>query len=344
MKVDTVTSSGAIGPKPPAATTDRLAGFLRRPLVRVVGRRLVMAVPLLFAVSVLTFILVALAPGDATQAILGAEASPDAYARLRAELGLDLPLYQQYWEWLKDAIHGDLGMSLFSGESVTHAISNRLPVTVALMAGSLLVSLVIGVSLGVLSAVRGGRLARTVDAFALIGFAVPAFWLGAELIVLFAVKLSWFPATGYVPFAQSSAGWLQSLTLPVIALAFGGIAALAKQTREAMLDTLSSEYITMAWANGVPARSVILHHALKNASIRVVTILGLQAVSLLGGTVVVENVFALPGLGSLAASATSRNDIPVIQGIVLYYTVMVIVVNLVIDIAYSWLNPRVGTT
>jgi peptide/nickel transport system permease protein len=312
------------------------------PILLFALRRLLLAVPMLLLLTILAFVLISLIPGDVALAILGENPPPEVYRQLRTELGLDESLVAQYWQWLQAALHGDFGSSLFSGQPVTDAISSRLPVTLSLLLGGLLVSLVLGVALGVLSAVVGGPVARVVDAVALLGFAIPGFWFGAQLVVVFAVELQLFPPTGYVPLEDSPVEWAGSLVLPVAALALAGIANLAKQTREAMLDVMGSEYINAAWANGVSARSVILRHSLKNASLRVVTILGLQAVSLLGGTVIIENVFALPGMGTLAASATSRSDIPMIQGILVYYTLMVIVVNLVIDLSYSWLNPRVG--
>jgi peptide/nickel transport system permease protein len=304
-------------------------------------RRLLLALPLLFVVSALSFVLVSLTPGDAARAILGPTAPPEAYPKLRHELGLDLPLYAQYWRWLKKAAHGDLGVSLFTSESVTHAIDARLPVTLSLITGALLVSVVVGVGLGVFSAARGGAAGRFVDAFALGGFALPSFWVGAVLIALFAVDVRWFPATGYVTLAQSPKRWFLSLVLPVIALALQGVAAIAKQTREAMLDALGSEYIRMARASGVSPASILFRHALKNAAMRVVTLLGLQAVGLLSGTVLVESVFALPGLGGLAVNSSIQHDLPTVQGIVVYFTVIVVVINLVIDLAYSSLNPRV---
>jgi peptide/nickel transport system permease protein len=300
-----------------------------------------MAVPLLFMVSALSFFLVSLTPGNAADQILGTTATPQEYAALRRALGLDLPLYDQYWQWLRHAVMGDLGSSIFSGQPVTQAIGQRLPVTLSLLLGALVVTVVVGVGLGLFSALRGGVMGRTVDGLALIGFALPAFWVGAELIVLFAVKLTWFPATGYVSISQSPVGWLRSLVLPVIALSLYGVAATAKQTREAMLDVMGSEYIRMARANGVAPRSIIFFHGLKNASIRVVTVLGVVAVGLLGGTVLVENVFALPGLGSLAVTAATEHDLPVVQGVAVYFTLMVVVINLLIDLAYTWLNPRV---
>jgi peptide/nickel transport system permease protein len=316
---------------------------LRGSLLGIVLRRLLLALPLLFVVSALSFVLTSLAPGDPAHEILGVNATPEEYDNLRQTLGLNQPIYERYWHWLQQALHGNLGASVFSGESVTHAISGRLTTTLSLMFGALLVELLLGVTIGLISAIRGGIAGRLVDAFALAGLAVPSFWLGAILISLFAVKLRWFPATGYVPFAQSPTGWLQALTLPVIALALNGLAAIAKQTREAILDALNSEYIRMARANGISELSIIFRYALKHAGIRVVTILGLLAVGLLSGTVLVESVFALPGVGGLLVDASIKHDLPVVQGIVVYFTVIVVLINLLIDLSYGWLDPRVRT-
>jgi peptide/nickel transport system permease protein len=323
----------------------RAAGELvRHPLLRVVVRRLVLAVPLLFVVTVLSFVLISLTPGDPALEILGTHATPETHAALRRAMGLNLPLYEQYWRWLQHAVQGDLGASVFSEQPVTDMISARLPLTLWLMVGALLVTLVVGVALGVFSAVRGGVPGRIVDAFTLVAFALPSFWIGAVMIALFAVNLRWLPATGYVPLAESPGEWLRSLVLPVVALALGGVAGVAKQTREAMLDVLGSEYIRMARASGVSRNSILFRHALKSASIPVVTVLGLQAVGLLGGTVLAESIFALPGLGGLTVEASARHDLPVVQGVVLYITVMTVSINLVIDLIYTWLNPRVRTS
>jgi peptide/nickel transport system permease protein len=317
------------------------AVLVRNPVLRVVARRCAMAVPLLFVVSALTFVLVSLTPGNAAEEILGTSATRAEYAALNHALGLNLPLYDQYWNWLRRALTGNLGESVFTHQPVTQAIGQRLPVTLSLLVSALVVSAVIGVSLGLFSAWRGGAVGRSVDALALLGFTLPAFWVGAELIVIFAVWLNWFPATGYVSISDSPAGWLHSLVLPVVALSLYGIAALAKQTREGMLDVLASEYIRMARANGISRRAIVFRHGLRNASLRVVTMLGLQAVGLLGGTVLIENVFALPGLGSLMVTAATEHDLPVVAGMVVYFTLIVVAINLAVDLAYVWLNPRV---
>jgi peptide/nickel transport system permease protein len=315
----------------------------RHQLLRVVARRVALAVPLLFVVSALSFLLVSLTPGDPALQILGLDAPPEAYVSLRHALGLDLPIYEQYVRWLARAFSGNLGTSLSSGQTVTQAILERLPVTLSLLFGSLVAVLVVGVALGVFSAVVGGAAARIVDALELLGFALPSFWVGAVLIEMFAVKLQLFPVVGYVPFGDSPGMWFRALVLPVAALSLHYVAGLAKQTREAMLDVLGSEHIRVAWANGAPARSVFFVYALKNASVRVATILGVITVGLLGGTVLVENVFALPGLGGLLVAATLQHDLPIVQGVTVLFTMIVIAVNLTVDLAYSWLDPRVRT-
>jgi peptide/nickel transport system permease protein len=323
-----------------------VVGVLRSQMVRVVARRLLLAVPLLFVVSILSFVLVSLTPGNAAEVLLGpGGASAAAIKQESHQLGLDLPLYQQYWRWLVHAIHGNLGVSLLSKENIGSVITGtRATVTLTLLLGALIVTAIVGVGLGALSAIRGGALGRAVDVLSLVGYAVPSFWMGAVLITIFAVKLHVLPATGYVPLSQSPSQWFESLVMPVIALSLGPIAAVARYTREAMLDVLASEHIRMSWANGISPRSIYLRHALKNAAPRIITVLGLMVVGLLTGTVLVETVFALPGLGQLAVTSTTSHDVTMIQGIVVLFTLVVIAVNLVVDLAYTWLNPRVTTS
>lgn len=318
------------------------AALWRSRIVRVIVRRLLLAVPLFFVVSALSFVLVSLTPGNAAEVLLGNSATPQAIVQVQHQLGLNLPLYEQYWHWLSGAVQGNLGASLVSKQSVAASITGtRLWVTLSLIGGALLVTAVVGVGLGMISAIRGGVLGRVLDAFSLVGYALPSFWVGAVLIALFAVKLRWFPAVGYVAFSQSPGQWLRSIILPVLALSLGSVALVAKYTREAMLDVLASEYVRMLWANGIPARSIYFRHALKNAAARIITVLGIIVVGLLTGTVLVESVFALPGLGGLAVLATNQHDLPTIQGVVVLFTIVVIIVNLAVDLAYSWLNPRV---
>jgi peptide/nickel transport system permease protein len=214
-------------------------------------------------------------------------------------------------------------------------------VTLSLIAGSLLVSALVGVGLGVFSAVRGGVIGRVVDALALLSWALPVFWVGSVLVVVFAIQLEWLPALGYIPFIESPRDWARSLVLPIAALSLGSVAAVLKQTREAMLDVLGSEYIRMAAANGISRTSLIFRHALKNAALPVITVLGVQTIGLLGGAVLVENLFSMPGMGSLVVSSALAHDIPTVQAIAVVFTVVVILVNLSVDLAYGLLNPRV---
>jgi peptide/nickel transport system permease protein len=313
-------------------------------VIRLIARRIAVSIPLLFIVSALTFVLEWLAPGNAAETILGANGTPAQYAALTKELGLNHPISQQYWDWLSGILHGNLGTSLFSGETVASAIDNRLPVTLWLIVGGVGLSAVLGMSVGMAVAARGGRVGRSLDVLSLLFFSVPSFWLGLLLVELFAVQYRIFPATGYVGLTSSLSQWFLSLVLPVVALGIGGMAVVAKVTRDAMLDVLQRDFVRNLRANGIPAWSIILKHGLKNAAIPVITILGLISVGLLGGTVAIENVFALPGLGSLAVSATTSHDVPVVQGITIYFTLIVVAINLLLDIAYGWLNPRARAT
>lgn len=311
------------------------------PIPRLVLRRTCLLVPQLFVVSALSFVLTALTPGNAGETILGINATKANVERLDRAFGLNLPLWTQYWHWLRDAVGGNLGNSFSSGQPVATIIGQRLPVTLSLIGGALLVSLVIGVGFGLVSALKGGIIGRTLDSAALIGFALPSFWVGAELIVIFAVKLQWLPATGYVSPGVSITQWLESLALPVAALSLASVAAIAKQTREAVLETIGMEHVRMAWASGLSSRSVIFRHTLKNAAPRIITVVGIQAVGLLVGTIFIENVFSLPGLGSAIATAALNHDLPLVQGIAIVFTIMVAIVNLLVDLAYMWLNPKV---
>jgi peptide/nickel transport system permease protein len=310
-------------------------------MLGIVVRRITSGIVLLFFVSALSFVLIALTPGDAARALVGSQASQATYEQVRHELRLDEPLINQYWHWLSNAIHGDLGNSLLSGEAVTTALDARVGATLSLIFGALIISLIFGVLLGTLSAVRGGTGARLIDALTMGAFAIPSFWAGAVLITWFAVDLRWFPATGFVNFSDSPIDWLKSIVLPVTALSLGGVATIAKQTREAMLDALASQHVRIAWATGVAPSSILFRHAFRNAALGVVTLIGWLFVSLLGGTVFVESVFAIPGMGGLAVTAATRHDVPMIQGVVVYFTIIVVIVNLFVDLLYMWLDPRV---
>ena len=304
-------------------------------------RRLIVSLPLIVVVTVLTFVLESLVPGNTARAIIGASGSPAAYQRLRVELGLNNPLWYQYWQYLDQVLHGNLGTSVFTGEPVSTLLNQRLGVTLSLVLLATAFCAVLGVLLGVFSAVRGGVVGRAVDVLSLVGLALPGFWVAIILAAVFAVTLRIFPATGYIPPTDSVGRWLWALTLPVIALGPGGVASVAKQTRDSMKDTLGREYVRTLRASGIGRGSIIWKHGLRNGAIPVVTVLGLVFVSALSSTVFVEAVFVLPGLGSMAVTATSQHDIPVIEGIALYFTVLVVIVNVLLDVVYGMLNPKV---
>lgn len=310
-------------------------------MLRLIRNRLLLSVPLLLVVSALTFVLQSLVPGDAARALLGADATPQAVEVMRTKLGLDRPWYEQYGSWLDGLFHGRLGSSLQTGQSVTSALGSRLGVTLSLMLGVGLVCAVVGTTLGVLSARRTGWLGRLLDALSVLGLALPSFWVAMVLVAVFAVTLGWLPASGFTSLTTSPGDWFVGLILPVAALALGGITLLAKQARDAMLDALSRDYIRSLRASGLSQRSIILKHALKNAAIPLVTVWGTVMIGVLTGSVFIETVFVMPGLGSAAQAAAEQHDLPVIEGVALYFTLITIAVNLLVDVVYGWINPKV---
>ncbi len=313
-------------------------------MVRGILRWLVSSAALLFVVSALTFVLVSLAPGDAAKSILSSQSStytPEQYQQTRHLLGIDQPLHVQYWHWLTNLVHGDLGTDLFSGQPVAEELGARIGPSLSIVLGTVLVSGILGTLLGILSARRGGVTGRVLDLLSLAGFAIPNFWLALLLVELFALKLAALPPGGYVEPSVSAWGWLRSIALPVVTLSAGAVALVAKQTRDAMADVLSAEFITMLRARGLRTRSIVFKHALRNAAIPVVTTLGLLLISLLSGAVVIESFFSVPGLGQLAAYASGSHDLPVITGVAFAFTVVVVTANLLVDLSYRWLNPKV---
>jgi len=313
-------------------------------MFRHVARWLGVSLVMLFTITALTFVLASMAPGDAAKAILSSESgsyTAQQYQQMRHALGIDQPLLVQYWHWLDGVAHGNLGTDLFSGQPVAQELNARLAPSLSLILGTVLVAGVTGVSLGIISALRGGVPGRTVDAISLLGLAIPSFWLALALVEFLAVQIRLFPATGYTPLNASPAGWLRGITLPVITLSAGAVAFIAKQTRDSLAEVMSREFIVMLRARGLSRRSVVLRHALRNAAIPVVTVLGLLLVGLLGGTVLIEDVFAIPGLGQQAVTAAGSHDLPVIVGVAFYFTVIVVIANLLVDLSYRVLNPRV---
>ena len=305
-------------------------------------RRLALSIPLALIASLISFVLMAFLPGDAARALLGPNATADQITALRQELGLDRPLWEQYVSWLSGAVQGDLGASLISRQPVVEILNGRLAPSLSLIIGATLVASLLGVVLGVIGA-RRGRAGALVDSGSLLALAVPDFWLGLVLVVVFAVNLGWLPPTGYVPLADNPVGWATSLVLPVVTLSLPAMARIAKQTRDAMSDALNRPFVRTLRAAAVSERSITYRHALRNAAVPILTVIGLAFIGALGGTVAVESIFAIPGLGSTAVSATASRDLPLIQGVVVYFTLIVIVVNLAVDLAYGYVNPRVRT-
>jgi peptide/nickel transport system permease protein len=296
---------------------------------------------LVFVISSLVFLMMRLTGTDVARNIVGQTATADQVAAKNAELGLDDSVVSQYLTWLGNVIRGDFGVSWFSGNPVATTLSERLPVTLSIVLAGLALSATISVLLGVAAALRGGWLDRTVQVVAIVGFALPSFLVAVLLAYYVAVKAGLLPATGYVPFSESPTQWLQSIILPAVALAIGAIAATAQQIRGSMVKVLSMDYMRTLRSRGLPTRSLLYRHALRNAAPAGLTVLALQFVALVSGAVVVEKVFGLNGIGSMAFSASSNGDLPDLMGVVVVMVVIVVVVNLAMDIAYGWLNPKV---
>lgn len=307
--------------------------------------RLLVAVPLMLFVATSAFFMMQLSPVDPAELILGSTATDQSVAAVRDNLGLDRPAVLQYFDWLTGAVRFDLGESWFTGTDVLEELARRAPVTLSLVFGSLFISLILGVACGTIAAVRAGRLTdRLVSVVASFGLAVPNFWVAILLSYYFAVRLGWFPSIGYVGPTESVFEWLRHIALPCIALGTSAAAAVARQSRSAMIGVLQQDYIRMSLARGLPMRTVVGVHALRNAAIPVVTLAGFQVSALFGGAIFVELVFNMPGMGSMGVDAVLRNNIPVILGFVMVTALVVVVVNIVLDLLYAWLNPRVRPT
>jgi peptide/nickel transport system permease protein len=310
-------------------------------MVRLIATRIAISIPVLFIMTILTFFLASLVPGDAATTILGQDATPERIALLNAELGLDRPVYVQYWDWLTGIFRGDLGSSLFSGEPVTRLLGQRFWPTFWLATFAALVSAVVGVTFGVVAAIKGGWPARVLDALGMLGVSLPNFWLALLLIVFFAGTLRLLPAVGYTAPQDDFGAFLTRLVLPVTALSVAGVALIAKQSRESMAEALSRDFMRFLQANGVPRRRLIFKYGLRYASIPILATVSATFVGHISGTVTLESVFAIPGMGSMVARATTNGDLSVIQGAVLLFTAVILVVNILTDIIYTFLNPKV---
>ena len=304
--------------------------------------RILLAIPTLLAMSVFVFLLIRLVPGDPVQTMLGFRATPQNVATIRHQLHLDEPLVTQYLDWLSGLLHGDLGRDYVSHAPLSELLGNAIPVTLELTFLSMSLALVAGVPLGVRAAARPGSVRRLTDGFVIAGVSIPDFWLGTLLVLLFAATLVWLPPSGYTPFTADPLGNLRYMILPVVTLAVGEAAYIARTTRGAMDEALGAPFVTFLRAKGLAERSIIFRHALRNASVPIVTVVGIQFGVLLGGAIVIETLFGLPGVGRLTVTAINQRNYTVVQGAVLVIATLFILVNLVTDLMYGWLDPRIG--
>lgn len=309
-------------------------------MIAYVGKRLLSGVVLLLVISLLTFLLLSVPKGDVARTILGPNATDDLVAAKRLELGLDRPLFSQYWSWLTDAVRGDFGRSWFTSENVRSSLAVRFPATLSLMVGATLVTATVSFAVGIWAAVRRGVVDRVLQVFAVVGYSLPGFLVTILIVWAFAVNLGWFPAIGYTPITESVGGWLKTITLPVLALSIGAIAGTAQQVRSSVIEVLREDYVRTLRSRGLPMRRILGRHVLRNAAAPALTVLGMQFVGLLGGAVLVEQIFGINGLGAMSVKYTTRGDVPVIMGLVMVTVVAVVIVNLAVDVGIGMLNPK----
>lgn len=310
-------------------------------MVAYIVRRLLLIIPIMWIVATVAFFLLHMTPGDPVAVLLGPEATAEQIEQMRAQLGLDDPLPIQYVNWFSDLLRGDLGDSLFLNRPVTEALVNRAQPTVILTILASLVAIGLGVPTGVISAIKRGHPTDFgAMLVAMVGISMPTFWLGLNLIWIFGVKLEWLPVAGYVPLSEGLWDNLKYMIMPAFTLGAAQAALLARMTRSMMLEVLNEDYVRTARAKGARERTVIIGHALRNALIPLVTVMGLSFAVLMGGAVVTEQVFNIPGVGRLLIQAVLRRDFPLIQGIVLVIAFLYVVINLLVDILYVYLDPR----
>ena len=311
-------------------------------MILFIARRLLSAIPVLFVVSLMTFFIMWLVPGDISAEIGGADATAAQIEQIRQQFGLDRPLLERALQWYGNLLRGDLGHSYLLDRSVLDAVAERLPVTLPLAALGLLMATIMGTLLGILAAVRHNSwVDQSAMVTALIGLSIPDFWFGLVLVILFGVTLGWLPTGGFVPITEDFWGWVRCMTLPTLTLAFTHMGVLARMTRSSMLDVLDQDFVRTARAKGMGRGTVIFKHALRNALVPIVTVVGVSAGVLLSGAVVIESVFSLPGVGRLIVGSIQRRDFPIIQGGLLVTASVFVFVNLAVDILYGWLDPRV---
>jgi peptide/nickel transport system permease protein len=307
-----------------------------------VVRRVIATIPVMAVVALFVFSLLYIAPGDPAAVIAGDQASPADVERIRQSLGLDRPFLIRFSEWVWQILHGDLGTSIFTNLPVTTMMAQRFEPTLSLMVITLIFAVATAVPMGVVAAWKAGTwIDRLIMAFAVFGFSVPVFVIAYLLAYVFALELEWLPVQGYTPLSEGLWPWFENLILPAIALGCVYIALIARITRAAMLEVLQQDYIRTARAKGIGQQGILFVHALKNASVPIVTVIGIGIALLIGGAVVTESVFAIPGLGRLTVDAILRRDYPLIQGLVLLFSFVYVLVNLAIDLSYTLLDPRI---
>jgi len=315
-------------------------------MLRFLMQRLLALIPVLFIVAVVVFLILRLTPGDPAAVIAGNNATNEDIDRIREQLGLTKPLITQFMIWLGNVVQGDLGYSFYLNKPVTELIAQRIEPTLSLAAGTMVLAVLVAVPLGTLAAWRmGGWLDRILSGFAVAGFSVPVFVIGYVLIWVFAIELQWLPVQGYRRlFGDASQGigaWAAQLVLPWCTLATIYVALIARVTRASVSEALTEDYIRTARAKGITEQMVLLRHALANAAVPIVTVIGIGIALLIGGVVVTETVYSIPGLGSLTVDAVLNRDFPVIQGVVLFFSLLYVLINLLVDLSYLWLDPRI---
>ncbi len=305
-------------------------------------RRLLIAVPVMGIIALIVFSLLYLTPGDPAMVLAGDQATPEQIAKIRTSLGLDQAPHVRFVTWLWQMVNGDLGTSIFSGEPVTHMIGQRLQPTFSLLMLSVLLSVSVGVPFGVAAAAqRGGWTDRALTFFTTFGLSLPSFIAGYAIAFVFATTLKWLPVQGFVPLSDGVQPWLRNLILPAVTLSLVYSAIIARVTRASMLEVLSEDYIRTARAKGVAPWRILFRHALKNAAVPVITIIGIGIATLIGSAVITENVFAIPGVGRLTVDAILHRDYPIIQGVVLMLSAAYVLVNVAVDLCYTLLDPRI---
>jgi peptide/nickel transport system permease protein len=310
-------------------------------MFRFIAKRLGSGAALLLVISTLTYFLLFFSSSSVARNLLGDTATPEQIVAKTHELGLDRPILGRYLEWLGNAIHGDLGTSWFTSQPILEALATRIPVTLTIVLFAITTAAILATVLGMAAAVKGGLIDRAVQFLAIAGFAVPNFVVAIVVVTLFAINLSLLPATGWVPLADDPTQWARSLVLPVTALVINTVASAAQQIRSAFKDVLSRDWVRTLRSRGIKNNEILFKHVLRSAAPAGLTVLSLQFVGMLGGSVIIESIFALPGIGHLIVDSTTQGDTPVVMGVVVFTVVVVIVVNLAVDLLNGWLNPKV---